>query len=78
MERFDNSHYRSNWAKEIPGGGGLYRNGGYIHNASGWAIYDGANNYMGLLRPDGSIVYNGCKTDYKDTFMQSAKETLVC
>ena len=72
MPKFVNNYYHDEWAQEVPGTGAPYREGSYI------AGEGGAQNGMGRIEKDGNIIYNGSRSDYKDTFLQAAKEVLIC
>ena len=75
MPKFVNNYYHDEWAQEVPGTGAPYREGSYIEG--GWAVYDGAQNWMGRIEKNGNIIYNGSRSDYKETFLQAAKEVLI-
>lgn len=67
---FKNTWYQSDWEEG-------YEKGTAWKNEDGsWTIYDGKQNYMGKVKPDGGIVYNGSTSDYKKSFLVSAREAL--
>lgn len=73
---FINNYYKSTWQQKTPQGL-PYNRGTYEPSAKGgWAVYDGAVNYMGKIANDGRIICNGEEGDYKMSFLRAAKEAL--
>lgn len=78
---FENKYYKKEWQEWVPGCGGKvrYREGTYTLQGDGTkVVYDGATNYMGRVRPDGSLVSNDSQgaapDEYELTFLRAAKE----
>lgn len=78
---FENRYYRdSEWAEFISERGTVrYKDGSAIvhgNNPNLFAVYDGAINYMGDVSTNGDIHFGGNETEYKRTFLESARDTL--
>lgn len=78
---FENKYYKSDWQEWVPGFEGKvrYREGTYTLQGDGTkVVYDGATNYMGRVRPDGSFTSNDSQgaapDEYELTFLRAAKE----
>lgn len=72
---FYNKGYKSGWTQHTDTGH-PYAAGTANETENGWAIYDGATNYMGKVTRDGEIIFNGGETEYKRSFLHAAKEAL--
>lgn len=73
---FKNKYYKKEWQQKTPQGL-PYDRGTYEPTPDGgWAVYDGAVNYMGEITRKGVIVCNGVEGDYKMSFLKAAKEIL--
>lgn len=73
-KEFKNIYYLPEWEEKTPQGR-FYAVGTASKLANGGlAVYDGAENYMGLIRPDGCFEYSGDPTPYKESFLRSAAE----
>lgn len=72
---FNNKYYKSNWTQHTDTGH-PYALGTANETDNGWAVYDGATNYMGKISPDGGAVCNGAETEYKHSFLRAAREAL--
>lgn len=84
--QFENKEYKKEWKEFVPNGTDkdgkdipskqLYKLGTVHENedGSGFSVYDGATNYIGVINNDGSFVINGAKDEYAMTFMKYAKE----
>lgn len=71
---FDNKGYKPEW---IQGEG--YEEGTAVMTGDGsWTVYDGRQNYMGKVKPDGTFVSNGPgePDEYEITFLEAALETI--
>lgn len=81
MRSFINNEYKEEWIKWVPGFEGKVRycEGTYSLRGDGTkVVYDGATNYMGIVKPDGTFVSNdsmgGEPSEYELTFLRAAKE----
>lgn len=72
---FTNKYYKDNWTQKTPGGR-PYNRGTCEETHDGWAVYDGATNYMGKITHKGKTVCNGGESEYKLGFLRAAKEAL--
>lgn len=75
---FVNTLYKGTWAKLVPGTNAEYKNGTYVSkDGTDYAVYDGATNYMGRVnRETGEIKANGEMSEYKESFLKSAKDAI--
>lgn len=79
MVSFINKEYKKEWIEWVPGFEGKVRycEGTYsIQGDGSKAVYDGATNYMGVVKFDGTMVPNSGSGDgeYEMTFLRAAKE----
>ena len=72
---FINNDYKDNWTQKTSGGR-PYNHGTCNKTLGGWAVYDGATNYMGKISRKGKIVCNGDSSEYKMSFLRAAKAAL--
>ena len=49
----------------------------YSDKKKRYAIYDGRTNIMGYILENGNFEYSGSESEYKASFLKSAKEVLV-
>lgn len=70
-KEFKNIYYKPEWKQ-----GEGYELGTVHPAGNGFAVYDGKQNYMGRIEADGSITYNGEASEYKRSFLLSAKVIL--
>lgn len=71
---FLNRGYKEEWIQ-----GEDFEYGTAWKNGDGsWTVYDGKQNYMGKVKPDGSFVSNGPgePDEYETTFLTSAKQVI--
>ena len=74
---FENKYYQDEWEQTVPKTDRLYKLGTCASNADGsFGVYDGATNYMGTIKADGTMVYNGEPSAYEESFLKAAKEFL--
>lgn len=73
---FTNKYYKSNWVQTTRNGRPYDRGTCEQTPDGGWAVYDGAANYMGKVTTKGKIVCNGGEGEYKMSFLRAAKEVL--
>lgn len=81
---FVNNAYKSTWTEFVPGwkdraGNPVrYADGTFSSDdGSDFAVYDGAQNYLGRVnKVTGAVEYNGAKDDYKESFLLAAKEEI--
>lgn len=71
---FTNTEYKKEWMEFVPGTNQKYADGSYSIVNGRKTVYDGAQNLMGWINTDGTIEFNGDKTEYKATFLRAAKE----
>lgn len=76
-KEFENLYYRPEWAKETPQGIPYARGTASPRFGGGFAVYDGAGNYMGEVSADGNLEFAGEPTPYKESFLRSAAEQLL-
>lgn len=69
---FKNSGYRAEWAQ----GAGYELGTAHQGETGEYAVYDGKQNFMGVVKADGGLVCNGAKSEYKESFLQAAKAAL--
>lgn len=77
MAGFRNTEYKSEWDKHIPGSEREYADGTYFEEGDKYAVYDGAQNWMGCVNKNGTFTGNGALTEYKASFLRTAKAELV-
>lgn len=77
MAGFRNTEYKDEWQICVPGSERLYADGTYFEEGDGYAVYDGAQNWMGCINKDGTFTGNGAPTEYKASFLRTAKAELV-
>lgn len=73
--QFTNKYYKKTWEKTTKNGT-PYKIGTYKATNDGYAVYDGATNYMGKITASGEIICNGAESEYKMSFLKSAKEAI--
>lgn len=65
---FKNEGYKAEWK---PG----YADGSCYQNEDGsWTVYDGGQNFMGMVKTDGGFVFNGSPSEYKESFLAAEKK----
>lgn len=70
---FENTRYKHDEWLAGYSYGHCSRQGGVVN----WTVYDGKDNFMGTVNPyTGEIAYAGEPTEYKETFLLSAKDAL--
>lgn len=81
MVSFINKEYKKEWMEWVPGFEGeiRYCEGTYSLSGDGSkVVYDGATNYMGIVKADGAFVSNSSigeePDEYEMTFLRAAKE----
>ena len=77
MAGFRNTEYSSEWLRLIPGTDREYADGTYFAEGDGYAVYDGAQNWVGAVNKDGTFTGNGPKSEYNESFLRTAKAELV-
>lgn len=77
---FENKYYKDGeWEDYVPDSTYRYKDGSAIvhdNNPNLFAVYDGAINYMGDVSTSGEIRFGGDETEYKRTFLESARDLL--
>lgn len=74
---FRNKYYNSKWQKFVGNSKREYADGTYAEEGGKYAVYDGATNFMGFVNKNGTFDSDGNLTEYKASFLKSAKEVLV-
>ena len=77
---FVNEEYKKEWEEWVPGFEGEVRYCEGIYNLRGdgtKVVYDGATNYMGSVKPDGTFISNSSipgdePSEYELTFLRAA------
>lgn len=77
MAGFRNTEYRNEWFTKVPGTDLDYADGSYFEEGGAYAVYDGAQNWMGIINKDGSFSGDGALTEYRASFLCAAKTELV-
>lgn len=77
MAGFRNNEYRDEWLRLVPGTEREYADGTYFEEGDAYAVYDGAQNWVGAVNKDGTFTGNGAPSEYKDSFLRTAKAELV-
>lgn len=69
---FTNTRYKEEWLEGYSYGHASRQNGVRV-----WTVYDGKDNFMGTVDPvTGEIDYAGEPSEYKLTFLLSARDAL--
>lgn len=78
MVSFVNKEYKKDWDEWVPGYEGEVRfsDGTYVLMPNGdKTVFDGATNYMGIVKADGTMESNGpAGDDYYYTFLRAARD----
>lgn len=74
MVKFRNTEYKNEWAQRICN---EYANGACFEEGGRYAVYDGAQNFMGFVNKNGRFACNGAMTEYRASFLRTAKVELV-
>lgn len=76
---FINKEYKEEWLEGVRGFEGKVRycEGTYILLENGIKIvYDGATNYIGMVKPDGTLVPDSDEeNEYEMTFLRAARDS---
>lgn len=54
-----------------------HADGTYSEEGGKYAVYDGAKNWMGCIRKDGSFTGDGAATEYKASYLRAARAELI-
>lgn len=76
MAQFRNTEFKSEWNKFVGSSKTEYADGAYFEENGRYAVYDGAENFMGYINKDGTFGCNGASTTYRDSFLRTAKTEL--
>ncbi len=77
MAGFNNKYYKDEWEQNVPSTGKAYAHGTYFEEGDKYVVYDGGQNLMGYVNKNGIFSCAGELTEYKASFLRSAKEELV-
>lgn len=77
MAGFRNTEYRDEWKRFACNSEHEYADGSYFEEGGKYAVYDGAQNFMGLVNHNGTFGCNGALTEYKASFLRTAKAELI-
>lgn len=71
---FINKYYKPEWEQNE----GFEDGSAYKSGDGSWTIYDGSQNFMGRIKPDGTFISNGPgePSEYEMTFLRSALEEI--
>lgn len=77
---FENKLYKDDeWKEYVPDSNVRYKDGSAIaheNDENRFAIYDGGTNLMGDITVNGDIQFAGEESEYKRTFLESARDML--
>lgn len=76
MIRFRNTEYKSEWNKFVGSSKKEYADGICVDENGKYAVYDGAENFMGYINKDGTFGCAGALTTYRASFLRTAKAEL--
>lgn len=78
MAGFRNTQFNErDWQKYVGSSKREYADGTYFEEGDKYAVYDGAQNLMGYVNKNGTFTTDGALTEYKASFLKSAKAELV-
>lgn len=77
MAGFRNTEYKKEWQKFVGSSKTEYADGTYFQEEASYAVYDGAQNFMGYVNKNGTFSTAGELTEYKASFLRTAKADLV-
>lgn len=76
MAGFRNTEFKPEWNKFVESSKTEYADGTYVEEHGKYAVYDGAENFMGYVNKDGTFGCAGALTVYRHSFLRTAKTEL--
>lgn len=77
MAGFRNTEYKKDWNKYVGSSKREYADGTYFEEGDSYAVYDGGQNLMGYVHKNGTFTTDGALTEFKASFLRTAKAELV-